>query len=286
MSRYFDETVRARNAAATEAVKLTGVQEFLEATAASTVAATDPGTSRLGQCRKTQITIASSPHTVFKGLDSLEPAEESYRALRTRLLRLRGTQGIRSVVITSAIQGEGKTLTSMNLGMCCAQLHDMRVLLIDADLRGHGLSKIMGLPATPGLADVLSGRCQAKDAILASDIPNLYVLGSGSPEVPPSELFAGRGWQEFIGWCNESFKLILIDTPPVMNLADVELIHAPCDGILMVVRANYTKREVLQQSSKQIDSKKLLGLVYNAVENHGNKNYTYAYQSYASSSNA
>jgi capsular exopolysaccharide synthesis family protein len=276
MSKFFDETVRARNAAPVDSAKLASVQQFLDATAASMVAAADPGTSRLEQCRKIRIALSSDQHAAFKGSDSLRPAEESYRALRTRLLRLRGSQGIRSVVVTSATQGEGKTLTSLNLAVCCAQLHDMRILLVDADLRNHGLSKALSLPPKPGLAEVLSGQCEPESAILETDIPNLYTLSSGSPTTPPAELFASRRWNEFIGWCNESFKLILIDSPPVMNLADVELINAPCDGILMVVRANHAKREILQMSARQIDSKKLLGVVYNAAENGSHHRYQFS----------
>jgi len=207
----------------------------------------------------------------------VEPAEESYRALRTRLLRLRATQGLRSVMVTSATQGEGKTLTALNLALSCAQLHDMRVLLIDGDIRSRGLTQSLGLPSSPGLADVLSGQCTAAKAIVVTDMPNLYVASCGSPSMPPAELFASRRWQDFIGWCNESFKVILVDAPPVLNLADADLMAAACDGVLMVVRARYAQRAVLRRSAGQIDPKKLLGVVYNAVESGANR---YHYQPY------
>jgi protein-tyrosine kinase len=284
MSKFFDETIRARKATSSpDTIKLGGVQEFLEAKAVSKVAETGPGVSRLNQCRKASVTLSSYQHTAFRGCDSLEPAEESYRALRTRLLRFRTAQGVHSVVVTSATQGEGKTLTCLNLAVCCAQLHDMRILLIDADLRSHGLTRAVSLPPTPGLAEVLAGQCEPEKAVLATDVPNLYIISSGSPKIPPAELFASRRWQEFIGWCSESFKLALIDSPPVMNLADVELITTPCDGILMVVRANYAKREVLQESAKQVDPKKLLGVVYNGVENGSHHRYHYQARSSGSS---
>jgi capsular exopolysaccharide synthesis family protein len=213
----------------------------------------------------------------FKGSDSIESAKESYRALRTRLLRLRAAQGLRSILITSASQGEGKSLTSINLAVCCAQLHDMRVLLIDGDLRSRGLSRAIGTPMGPGLAEILAGEVQPAEAIVATDLPNLFVLGSGAASLPSAELFAGRSWQEFIKWCTNSYKLILIDCPPVLNLADVELMTAACDGVLMVVRALHTKREALQKAASQIDEKKLLGAIYNGVETGSRHSYKYAY---------
>lgn len=227
--------------------------------------ATDLAESRLAHCRKFSLPLQNIAHVQFTNKDSLQPAEESYRALRTRLLRMRSAQGLRSVVITSAVQGEGKTLTSLNLALCCAQLHEMRVLLVDADIRSFGLSRAVDAPQGLGLADILAGNCPPEEAVLATDHPNLYVLCSGSATTPAAELFAGRRWQEFVGWCNETFKLTLMDSPPVLNLSDVELITAGCDGVLMVVRAQQTKRQTLEKCAGQIDSKKLLGIVYNGT---------------------
>jgi capsular exopolysaccharide synthesis family protein len=142
----------------------------------------------------------------------------------------------------------------------------MRVLLIDGDIRSRGLSRRLESLSGPGLSEVLAGKCDPEDAILATDIPNLYVLTAGSPTIPAAELFAGPGWQELIEWSNQSFKLVLVDSPPVLNLADVELMTVACDGVLMVVRAQQTKRDVLQKTTSQLDPKKLLGVVYNAAE--------------------
>jgi protein-tyrosine kinase len=276
MSKFFDQTLRARDATLPQdALKLVGVREFLESAASPDAPSLDPGVSRLEECRTLQMPLANYLHGQFKGSAALETAEESYRALRTRLLRLRSSQGLRSIVLTSAVPGEGKTITSLNLALCCTQLHDMRTLLIDADVRTHGLSRRLGCHPGRGLAEVLSGECEPKQVILATDVPGLHVLGSGSSAGAPAELFASRKWPEFIGWCNEEFKLVLIDSPPVLNLSDVELITAACDGVLIVVRAQYAKRDVLQKCASQIDAKKLLGVVYNAVENGAHQPYHY-----------
>lgn len=276
MSKFFDDTIKARNTSSpVEAPRVAGVQQFLEATQAVPAPGDDLGSARLAQCTKLRLPRSSDP-PILLGDDPLQTAVESYRALRTRLLRLKAMQGVRSVVVSSATQGEGKTLTALNLAFCCAQLQDLRVLLVDGDLRSRGLTKLLGSASSPGLAEVLLGQVKPDEAIQATDLPNLFVLSAGSAIVAPPELYASRRWQELIGWCNESFKLILVDSPPILPLADSELISAGCDGILMVVRALQTRRELLQKAVGQIDSKKLLGVVHNAASN----GYQYDYYHY------
>ncbi len=275
MSKYFNETIKARSGAlAPGGLKQAAVQDYQEA--APKAPGPDIGVARLQECRKITIPVGGLLHDQFQGSDLLGVAEESYRALRTRLLRLMSANGMRSVVVTSAEQGEGKTMTSLNLALCCAQLHDLPVLLIDADIRSCGLTRALGSPAGPGLAEFLAGECEPQQAVFSTDLPNLHVIVSGSPSAPPAELLASSRWRELISWCNESFKLVVVDSPPVVNLSDVELITAACDGVLTVVRARHTGREVLKQCVSRLDAKKLLGVVYNAAERFGSR-YRYAY---------
>ena len=180
-------------------------------------------------------------------------------------------------MITSALAGEGKTLTALNLAQCCAQLHDQRVLLIDADLRTRGLTRLLGLPPGPGLSEVLSGQVQFEDAAMATDTANLYVVGAGGDNPSIAELFTVARWKEFMGWCGESFKLVLIDAPPILPLADFELISAESDGVLMIVLARKTQRGLLQKASAQVDPKKLLGVVFNAVDRSRQEKGYYQY---------
>jgi protein-tyrosine kinase len=331
MSKYFEATLKARNAQRPDEILKAALQEGSDSTAiaspseqnprgdaAATLVQEEPrkisvvtpvreklqdavsgvavngaapmveragdlAESRLAQCRKFSLPLQNIAHVQFANKDSIEPAEESYRALRTRLLRMRLAQGLRSIVITSAVQGEGKTLTSLNLALCCAQLHEMRILLVDADIRSFGLSRAVNAPQALGLANVLAGECTPEEAVLATDNPNLYVLSSGASSTPAAELFASRRWTEFVGWANETFKLTLMDSPPVLHLSDVELITAGCDGVLMVVRAQRTKRKTLEECGGQIDSKKLLGIVYNGTAS--GTQYAYGYRAYGKGSN-
>jgi capsular exopolysaccharide synthesis family protein len=314
MSKYFEATLKARNAARPEEILEATLRADSEDAAVANlsvekpqgeasapivqaeprkIAAVSPvrvvpevecenplAESRLAQCRKFSPPLRNIAHVQFTSKDSVEPAEESYRVLRTRLLRMRSAKGLRSIVITSAVQGEGKTLTSLNLALCCAQLHEMRILLVDADIRSFGLSQALDAPRGLGLANILAGECTPEQAVLATDNPNLYVLSSGSCGTSAAELFATRRWPEFVGWCNETFKLTLMDSPPVLHLSDVELITASCDGALMVVRAQQTKRQTLEKCAGQLDSKKLLGIVYNGTTI--GTQYAYGYRSYGS----
>jgi len=280
MSKYFDQTVKVRGGVAP--VVETPAPESPQAEPPSSLVPmpmepAEPKAKAAEQFGSLEFPLSNILNTKFSGSNSLEPVMESYRVLRTRLLRLRSSRELRSVVITSAVQGEGKTLTSLNLATCCAQLHDMRVLLIDADIRSCGLTRLLGSPAVPGLAEVLAGTCPAEKAVLSTDVPNLHVLASGKPEIPPAELLASGRFQDLLTWCNEKFRLVILDSPPILNLPDVEMITAVCDGALMVVRAQKTPRDVLQKSSSQLDPKKLLGVVYNAAEG-AHHYYTYAHK--------
>jgi protein-tyrosine kinase len=217
---------------------------------------------RLLTSSTTPLPLLSQPHV------SQALAGEAYRGLRTRMMRLQAKRGLHSIIVSSALSGEGKTLTTLNLALSYAKLPEMSVLVVDGDLRLGGLSRLLGTPTGPGLAEVLKGSCQFEDAVVATDLPNLYavsagLLGKGSS----AELYASTNWKEFIAWCGESFKVILVDSPAVLPLADFELMAAACDGVLIVVRALQTRREILSKVAAQLDPNKLLGIVYNAAEN-------------------
>jgi protein-tyrosine kinase len=269
MSKFFNETVKIQNPALPEhGFELAGLQDTLPADEQSDLrdVELEVPPPEVSQVKKLDIPESMLLSRKFEGSHSLQSAEEAYRALRTRLFRLSSTRELRSIILTSSVPGEGKTLTSFNLALCCSQLKDMRVLLIDGDIRTGGLTRSLGSTASPGLADILSGRCDAESAVFETNHPNLSICGAGSTDLSPAELYAGRRWQEFIAWCRGSFHVALVDAPPIMTLSDVELMTAACDGVLLAVRARQTRRDVLQRFASQIDAKKFLGIVYNFSE--------------------
>ncbi|MGC2697703.1 MAG: CpsD/CapB family tyrosine-protein kinase [Candidatus Angelobacter sp.] len=269
------------SAAATHAGEV-DLKHLLQPLKDSHEVATAVAAGRLEKCRSIRL-----PRTEEKSFlvtqynPTMQAAVEAYRTLRTRLVKQQTRTGARSLVVSSGVQGEGKTLTTFNLALCYANIQDWPVLLVDADLRTQGLSRLMGDPESAGLAKILEEDTAYQSAVLRTDVPNLYVLPAGETSASPSELFSNSRWKEFMGWAAESFRLVLIDSPPVLNLADFELIAAPAESVMVVVRARKTARESLTKVLAQIDPRKLAGVVFNAAEESMNKDY-YRYKSVAS----
>ena len=236
--------------------------------------ATQVAAGRLEKCRSFRLArTEEKSFLVTQYNPAMQAAVEAYRTLRTRLVKQQTRTGARSLVISSGVQGEGKTLTAFNLAQCYANIQNWPVLLVDADLRTRGISRLMGNPESPGLARILEEDCPYQSAVLKTDVQSLYVLPAGETSASPSELFSGPRWKEFMGWAAESFRLVLVDSPPVLNLADFELIAAQAESVMIVVRARKTARESLTKVLAQIDPRKLAGVVFNAAEELSSREY-------------
>ena len=280
MSKFFNETQKANQWAQQKLANADlDVRQMLESIKQGPGAGLESplADARLGECRQVHVDNGTGARLVLRQDDSSKAALEAYRGLRTRLMSQQAKTDVKSIAITSSLPGEGKTLTTMNLGLCYAQLPQQRVLVVDGDLRTCGLTGMLDHPSSPGLAEVLAGEVTADEAIVATNQKNLFVLPAGTVSSSPPELFTGTRWQEFLSHCNEIFKVILIDTPPLLPLADFELISAACDGVVMVVRAHHGQRETLQKTASALDRKKLLGVVFNATDVSRHDNYGYGY---------
>ncbi len=223
--------------------------------------------SRLANCRAIRLPRTEDrSFLVTQYNPAMQAAVEAYRTLRTRLTKRQAKNGMRSLVVSSAAQGEGKTLTAFNLALCYARMENFPLLVVDADLRSQGLSRLLGEPDSPGLAKILEGGCDYQSAILGTDFPGLYALPAGSSESSPPELFSGPKWSEFMGWAAETFRLVIVDCPPVLNMADFELLMASCDSAMLVVRSRKTVSALLSRALAEVDPAKLVGVVFNATE--------------------
>jgi capsular exopolysaccharide synthesis family protein len=192
-------------------------------------------------------------------------------------MKARESRAISSIVITSTAKSEGKTLTAFNLAYCCAQLEDTPVLLVDADLRTQGLTTLTKNQEQLGLRNVLGAGVPYADAVAATDVPNLYLMGAGSGTESPAELFSGSGWSQFMAWASEAFRFVLVDSPPIGVVADLNLIETGCDGSLIVVRAHRTTERALEDALGQIDCTKVLGVVWNE-DSRSPEGYSYNYR--------
>jgi capsular exopolysaccharide synthesis family protein len=266
MSKYFDQTQPRLESDILENIQLGTVDKFLDTIQDVTQTKAKLAQARFEDCRKLKLRHDANPLLISHVNHCNRSAAESYRGLRTRLIRLQSASGFRSVVVTSAIQGDGKTVTSLNIAISLSQLPQCRTLVVDTDLRTGGLSKLLDLPKGPGLVDVLQGERSYAKTICSTDLPNLYVMGVGSEVAAPVELLAAPALHEFIAWASECFGMIILDAPPLTGITDCELVTSVCDTALIVVRALHTERELLQAAVSHIEAKKIIGFVYNDTE--------------------
>ncbi len=204
------------------------------------------------------------------------PAEQ-FRALRTRLAQMEDGHERRALIVTSGSQGDGKTLTAMNLALAMAQEHHRRVLLLDADLRGGTVHRLLGIPGRPGLSDVLLGTTALDQAMVAVPQLRLTVIPAGSAVDQPTELLGSAEMRRVLDVLRTQFDRIVLDTPPAAPLADVGVLTPMVDGVVLVVRAGWTPRPAIDRAIEDIEESKLLGLVLNDVEEDRAAQYGYGY---------
>ncbi len=209
-----------------------------------------------------QVTARLNPLLVA-GLAPQSLAAEQYRQLRTRLSLAEGANAIRTVLITSPQKGEGKSLTSANLALTMAQELQRRVVLIEADLRKPSLQQLFGLQSGPGLSEYLSGAVDLQQAMRVLPDHHLTVIPAGATPANPAELLGSTAMRRLLDQLRTTFDRVILDTPPVLPLADVAILAPMVDGALMVVRAGYTPKPAIENALRAFDSSRLLGVVLN-----------------------
>jgi capsular exopolysaccharide synthesis family protein len=190
-------------------------------------------------------------------------AAEQYRSLRTRIAHAESGGVLRTMLITSPQKGEGKSVTSANLALTMAQEIQRRVVLVEADLRKPSLLHLFGLPPGPGLSEYLSGAVEMKAALRFMPEHNLTLLPAGAAPLNPAELLGSIAMRRMLDHLRTLFDRVILDTPPVLPLADVAILAPLVDGCLMVVRAGYTPKPAIENALRAFDSSRLLGVVLN-----------------------
>jgi capsular exopolysaccharide synthesis family protein len=203
---------------------------------------------------------------------------EKFRLLALRLKHLREERKLRSVVITSTMPEEGKSLISANLAVTLARSRQFKTLLLECDLRRPTLSSVLVGRALPGLSECLQADDDVHNYIHETDPSSFFFLPAGSPPVNPLELMQSRRFQQLLQTLKAEFDWILVDSPPILPLADASLLIRSCDGVLMVARESVTEKKLLQKALEVVDPAMLLGIVLNGSTNNDHENY---YQRYA-----
>jgi protein-tyrosine kinase len=189
-------------------------------------------------------------------------AQESFRVLCQRLLQVREQRRLQTLLITSPVLREGKTVVAINLATTLAR-NSNSVLLVDADLR-HPRLPVLGIAPQRGLADYLAGRIELAGAIRQVDPPGFYYLAAGFASTNPSELLQKPALQEFIRQAASTFDWVIFDSPSINLFADPRHLATLVDGVLLVVRENVTPKEAAVKSLVALDKAFLVGLVFNA----------------------
>jgi capsular exopolysaccharide synthesis family protein len=229
--------------------------------AAASVMATTP-INAAGTDDIEQVTARLDP-VLIAGLSPQSHAAEQYRALRTRLAHTDGAAALRTVLVTSPQKGEGKSVTSANLALTMAQELQRRVVIVEADLRKPSLGHLFNLPAGPGLAEYLVGAVELRDVMKFLPDHHLTVIPAGTPPANPSELLGSTAMRRMLDLLRTRFDRVILDTPPVLPLADVAVLAPMVDGALLVVRAGYTPKPAIENALRAFDSSRLLGIVLN-----------------------
>jgi succinoglycan biosynthesis transport protein ExoP len=199
---------------------------------------------------------------------------ESYRVLRTNLIFSSAETTGRVLVVSSASPGEGKTTTVANLASSLA-LNGARVLAVDADLRRPTMHQHFGIPKTPGLTDLIVGKCQASQAIQATRFKGLQVLPCGYVPPNPAELLGSPAMKHVVEALKSHYDWVLIDTPPILAMADTPVLCPLVEGVILVVGAEVSGRPTLQRAIDQIVNVggKIVGVVLNKVNLERNSYY-------------
>jgi capsular exopolysaccharide synthesis family protein len=217
-------------------------------------------------------------NTVFLNSKPGEGGPERFRTLRSRLYKIASTRKLKRVLITSGVAAEGKTFIALNLAQSIIQQPELRVLLIDADLRSSRMHLMFGAPNCPGLSDYLQGETDEYGVIQKGMNENLFLIPGGSQVSNPSELLLSERLKQLLNLVTPVFDWIIIDSPPTLPVHDASVLADVVDGVLFVIRAGSTDAEIAERTAAEFQGKNLLGVVLNQVEK--SDSYGDEYQNY------
>jgi capsular exopolysaccharide synthesis family protein len=191
---------------------------------------------------------------------------EQFRTLRAQLDSLSASRPTRTLAVTSALAGDGKTLAAIGLAVVSSMQPGRRVLLVDCDLREPTVAVSLGLRVDAGLAEVLEGNASLEDAVTRVEGAQLDVLPVRSVPPNPSELLASENMRKLLELLASRYDRVVLDLPPTLGLPDAKTVSELCDGVIFVVRAHVTPEPEIASALDMIDRRRILGLVMNGSE--------------------
>ncbi len=218
---------------------------------------TDPGpvATAAGVAEKVVVDAETNPASV-----------EQYRRLAAVLHHAQNERGIRVIMVTSALPGEGKTLTASNLALTLSESYQRRVLLVDADLRRPSVHQLFALPSLSGLSDGLRSM-EDRKLTLVEVSTRLTVLPAGRPDPDPMSVLTSSRMQYVLDEAREKFDWVIVDTPPVGLMPDAHLLAAMVDGAVLIVGAGMSPHRTVAKAAEVIGRDRIIGVVLNRVQN-------------------
>ncbi len=209
------------------------------------------------------------------------PISEAYRTLRTNIQYTHVDEPAKSVLISSAGPGEGKSTSVANLAIAMAQT-GAKTVLVDTDLRRPVLHGIFGVSRSEGLTNVLVGKIDLKNAVKPTKIENLDLITSGPLPPNPSELLASKAMEKFIDTVKKTYDIAFFDSPPVIAVTDSAVLATKLDGVVLVMKSGETQKDALLRAKQLLDNVNahLLGVLINGVtvsSMYGSYYYYYHY---------
>jgi len=217
--------------------------------------------------------------------ESDSPIAEEYRRLKSMIIRETKSNFLNTLMVTSSIDSEGKSLTSLNLAIALAQEIDHTILIVDADLRKPMIHKYLGMDYKYGLSDYLTHDIDISEIMLKTGIGNLVVIPAGRVAKNPVELLSSVRMHSLMKELKHRYmdRYIIVDTPPILPFADTIAIGPSIDGVIFVVQEGRAQISSIQEALNIIKDLNVLGVVFNNVstanlDGHYSRYYKYNYK--------
>lgn len=211
--------------------------------------------------------------------DPKSQAAEQFKKVCIHILQ--NSPAEKTILITSALPLEGKSVSSANLAIVFAQTPEIHAILIDADLRKPNLHKLLGVSIDKGLRDYLEGNVPLSEIFYKTSIPKLSLIPAGRSLKSPVELLSSLRMKSLINELRERYpkSYIIIDSTPILLTSESDILLNQADGIIVVVQYGKTQRDALERSLKFLDKKKIVGIIFNKVD-YKLLRYNYGYSHY------
>lgn len=221
-------------------------------------------------------------HSILTYYDSESTIATEFRRIYSNIKTHNSSQNPKTLLITSSVLGEGKSTIATLLAITVAQRYNKKVLVVDADLRRATIHRFFALSRIQGLAEVLEGEIQLKESIKSTDLDNLKVITGGKRVDRPSELLEASKLRQLLDELKIYYDLLIVDCPPIIPVSDALILGQELEGVLLVLKAGATQREVAKRACELLSAANLnvVGIIMNNMKESLPYYYDYKYYGY------